>query len=101
MFAVSTPVELVLSQVNRATADAVPATGGFASGHEVVSESDTSGPLELPASEAKYAAAKRASAERARLWLTRFVPPSITTKLAPSAAMMNAWIVTATTSSTI
>ena len=50
MLAVVVPVELVLSQLKRTTGVGVPATGGLASGHDVVSLSDVSGPLELAAS---------------------------------------------------
>ena len=44
------PDEAVVLQLKRTTGVCVPATGGFASGHDVMSESEISGPLELRAS---------------------------------------------------
>ncbi len=61
MFAVVLPDESVVFQLNRTTAVWAPDTGGLASGHELVSESDSSGPLELRASLTMYCAAIRAS----------------------------------------
>src|SRR4051812_23329863 len=100
MFAVSAPVELVLSHRNRTTADGEPATGGLGSGHDVVSVNDTSGPLEFEESLTKYAAARRASEDRARLWFTLFVPFRIPTNAVPSAPMINASIVIVINTST-
>src|SRR6476659_8702948 len=70
MFGVVAPAELVLFQLKRTTAVGVPETGGLGSGHEAVSESDVSGPLELRASLMMYDAAIRASSERSRLDFT-------------------------------
>ena len=64
------PTELVLFQLKRTTAVGVPETGGLGSGHEAVSESEVSGPLELRASLMMYEAANRASSVRSRLSFT-------------------------------
>jgi len=47
---VAPPNELVVSQLKRTIGVAAPTTGGYGSGHDVVSVSETSGPLELRAS---------------------------------------------------
>ena len=47
MLVVTAPEELVLLQLKRTTGVAAPATGGLGSGHDVVSVSETSGPLEF------------------------------------------------------
>ena len=73
------PADPVLVQLNRATADGVPETGGLASGHDAVSLSDISGPLELRASLTMYCAASRASPVRERLSRMFDVPRSVAT----------------------
>ncbi len=93
------PSESVLSQLNRTTGEAVPATGGLASGHELVSVSDISGPLEFRASLMMYCAAIRASLVASRLWCTWVPPRMMPTNAIASAPMMRPWITSATRSS--
>jgi len=55
------PAPAVTDHVNRATGLSVPVTGGLGSAHDVVSLSETSGPLTACASVMKYVAASCAS----------------------------------------
>src|SRR5712691_2219175 len=100
MFAVVAPAELVLFQLKRTTEVGVPETGGLGSGHDAVSESDVSGPLELRASLMMYEPALRASALRLRLSFTDVVLFITKMNALPSPATINASITTTIRSST-
>ena len=101
MLAVVAPAEVVLFQLKRTTAVCEPETGGLASGHDAVSESEVSGPLELRASLTMYDAANRASLVLSRLSFTVVLLFITSTNAVPSPATIIASITTTISSSMI